>query len=107
MSGFAFELLTEAELSVLEKIAKGVYGSIDGSIVSAGGWNSSSVDWSGTFCSRSCPGTPFRRLIDMGLVIEYRQESKRIFGWKWAITNDGRALLDRMNNGSTSMEEAV
>ena len=95
MSGFGF--LTEEEIVALKKIASGVYGGVPDTIAAPGGWNGNSLDLSGTFCSRSCPGSPFRRLIDMGLVIEYRQESRRIFGWKSRIAKDGIALLDRLD----------
>jgi len=86
----SFKFLSEKEIKVLEAIANGTYGSID----EPGGGNSDSADLLGTFCNSSRPGTPFRRLIDIGLVAEYRREHRRRFSWKWEVTEEGRRFLE-------------
>lgn len=86
--------LFEQELIVLKRLAS------EDPLSFEGNWVGMSLDYFGSFCSRSAPGSPLRRLVDLGLVVEYRREYRRYYDWQWEITRNGRKLLASLEEGS-------
>lgn len=63
-----------------------------------GGWTSEGMpDEYGSYCAfLARPGSPLRRLVDMGLVEEIRARTAQHYSWKWEVTKKGQELLDAL-----------